>query len=462
MLFDKLLAFIDVETSGGNAQRDRIIEIGIIISDGFKIIEEYSTLIHPGVAISSFIQNYTGITDADVVDAPYFDEVAGKIFELLNDKIFVAHNVHFDYGFLRHELRRAGYSFSARKLCTVRLSRQLYPEYKKHNLDIIMERNGLNCEHRHRALDDTRLMYQFFQICFASFGKETAKKVCNALMLKPNTPINVSQDVLDSLPETYGVYQLYGKENEMLYIGKSKNMQKRILSHFSQASYTERSQKLSQEVYRIETIQTAGELGALLVESQYLKKHQPLYNTRLRKHSQMVMLKKRINEDGYPEIYLEEGTVTHEELSCIYGVFRTKQQANDIMRSLSAEYRLCDVLLGVQEKSETKKLREPARKYSKRFEEAFASLRIQNWPYHGVLAIKEKCAFRGVEAVHLFHEWMYLGVASQEYEVAEIIQNYSQSTFDYDVYRILHSYTKKYADSMQFQIISDNDIEMQG
>lgn len=445
MLFDKLLAFIDVETSGGKAQRDRIIEIGIIISDGYKIVEEYSTLIQPGVAISSFIQNYTGISDADVADAPRFEEVADKIYELLEGKIFVAHNVHFDYGFLRHELRRAGYDFSARKMCTVRLSRQLYPEYKKHNLDIIMERSGLDCANRHRALDDTRLMYQFFQICIASFGKPTVIKVCNTLMLQPSIPINISQDVLDSLPETHGVYQLYGKENALLHLARSNDIRKRVLSHFSEVVPTSKWYKISQELQRIEVMPTAGDLGALLLESELNIE---------KKHKEMVLLKKVLNTDGYPEIHIEQGIVVQEELSSLYGVFRTKAQAKDVLEALGKEYHLSYAMLGLQVHCDAGFFKKKSvQQYALQFEAAFAHLKIQKWSFNGVLMLRERCDFLDKESIHLFYDWKYLGTVTQEFEIPEIMQNISQLSFDYHVYRILRSYLKKYSKTLRYQVI---------
>ena len=152
------LAFVDLETTGGNAAYHRITEIGIVRVVDDRVVEEWSTLVNPECRIPPPIQAFTGITDAMVADAPRFREVAATVREKLGAALFVAHNARFDYSFLRSEFRRADRRFSAKVLCTVKLSRRLYPAQRRHNLDAVMQRHGLECSARHRALGDARVL----------------------------------------------------------------------------------------------------------------------------------------------------------------------------------------------------------------------------------------------------------------------------------------------------------------
>src|SRR5271165_6427469 len=156
------LVFVDLETTGGNAAHDRITEIGIVRVENGAVVDEWSSLVNPGCAIPSDIEAFTGISDAMVAAAPRFAALAATVIEKLRGAVFVAHNARFDYSFLRSEFRKAGMHFSATVLCTVKLSRRLYPEFVRHNLDAVMERNGLTCSARHRALGDARVLHDFW------------------------------------------------------------------------------------------------------------------------------------------------------------------------------------------------------------------------------------------------------------------------------------------------------------
>jgi len=158
------IACVDLETTGGHAARDRIIEAGVVLLEDGAVVEEYSTLVNPGVRIPYAIQEFTGISEAMVADAPPFSEVADAIAARIDGRLFVAHNARFDYGFLRSEFRRLGRRFRAPVLCTVRLSRALTPDERGHNLDAVMARHGIACEARHRALGDARVLADFLRI----------------------------------------------------------------------------------------------------------------------------------------------------------------------------------------------------------------------------------------------------------------------------------------------------------
>ncbi len=157
------LAIVDVETTGHSARHGRIIEIGILRVERGRVVKKFSSLIDPEEPISPFITELTGITDTHVERAPTFISIKEKIEELLNDCIFVAHNAPFDYSFIQNEFRRIGDRYQAQSLCTVRLSRALYPEHRHHNLDSVIERCGIACKNRHRALDDAQVVWEFIK-----------------------------------------------------------------------------------------------------------------------------------------------------------------------------------------------------------------------------------------------------------------------------------------------------------
>jgi DNA polymerase-3 subunit epsilon len=176
-MLNKNFTIVDVETTGGSPAFSRVIEIGILKIEHGEVVEKVRTLINPYVPIPDFIAEYTGITDSMVKKAPKFEEVAEDILPLFEDSIFVAHNSSFDYGFLREEFRRAGLMFKADSLCTVRLSRILYPEFRRHNLSALIERFGFKCKARHRAFDDAKVLWDFFKKIQKDFPPEYLQKV---------------------------------------------------------------------------------------------------------------------------------------------------------------------------------------------------------------------------------------------------------------------------------------------
>lgn len=176
-MHDQTFTIVDVETTGGSPFFSRVIEVGVLRVEHGEVVRTFETLVNPGVPIPEFITTMTGIADSDVADAPTFNDIKDTLIELFEGSIFVAHNVNFDYSFLQEEFRRVNYGFNADKLCTVRLSRTLYPEYKRHNLSEIISRFNFICQRRHRALDDAKVLWDFLQVVFATFPKEDVERV---------------------------------------------------------------------------------------------------------------------------------------------------------------------------------------------------------------------------------------------------------------------------------------------
>jgi DNA polymerase-3 subunit epsilon len=280
------LAFVDLETTGATATVDRITEIGIVEVDADGV-REWSRLVNPERSIPGFIQNMTGITDDMVRAAPTFDAVAAEVLERLQGKLFIAHNAPFDYGFLKSEFQRVGHDFRATVLCTVKLSRRLFPEHRRHSLDALIERHGLRADGRHRALADAQLIHQFWQQLRQSQPEDHLAALIEELTARPSLPAHLDPGIVDELPEGPGVYLLYGENALPLYVGKARDIKQRVLAHFAGGRVTASALSLAQQVRRIDWIVTGGEIGAQLKQVALIRQLQPARNRQPRRDSEL-------------------------------------------------------------------------------------------------------------------------------------------------------------------------------
>ena len=282
------IAFVDIETTGLRASSDRIIEIGILRVEENKLVKTFQSFVNPQTYLPKEITMLTGITAQDIEDAPTFRSIKDEITDILKDCTFVAHNVRFDYAFLKHELLREQIRFSAKQFCTVRLSRQLFPHWPRHNLDTLIKECNITCENRHRAYDDAQVLYQFYQQLLQTMPHDELEQALAKTMKKPSLPLHLPMEMIDTLPEKPGVYIFYGADDQKeqtatesrtkfdtkniipLYVGKSVNIKNRVQSHFSADISSPTEMKIAQQIKSIETVTTAGELGALLLESGLL------------------------------------------------------------------------------------------------------------------------------------------------------------------------------------------------
>lgn len=446
------IAFVDLETTGSRITADRIIEVAIIRTENEKVVEEFQTLVNPLTYLPPFIQTMTNITDSDLEKAPTFSQIKKDVFDILEDCVFVAHNVRFDYSFLKHEFKREGITFTSRHFCTARLSKILFPQHVRHNLDSIINRFGFTCENRHRAYDDAKVLWDFFNALKISVSSETLGKAVHFALKKPSTPLHMSEADIEALPESCGVYIFYGEKDAPLYVGKSKNIKNRVKSHFTNDHLSTKEMKLSQQVRYIETIKTAGELGALITESILVKKLQPLFNRQLRVSQALVFLKKYQDENGYFRIHLETAkTVLKEEIESVVGVFKSKRQATTKLEELASDHNLCPKLLGLEKTNKAcfsyqlKKCfgaciqKELPVKYNVRFLEAFGKIKISKWPFKGSVKIVEVDENEGLYEEFLVDTWCLLGSSSSQGK-AETVASTELGTFDKDIYKLLLRY----------------------
>jgi len=257
------LVFVDLETSGANFANDRIIEVGLVEVDS-EGAREWSALVNPEAPVSSFITGLTGIDDAMLSTAPTFAQLAPSLLERLRGRLLIAHNARFDYGFLRCEFKRLGIEFRAPTLCTVKLSRKLFPQHHRHNLDSLVVRHGLAVAgSRHRALADARLLWDLWRCWHGQLPVETMRSVVAHIVGRPQLPAQLDAALIDDLPEAAGAYAFYGEDDRLLLLRRASNLRQQVLAHFTT---TKHDTPLLRDLRRVDWRDAAGDLGARLRE----------------------------------------------------------------------------------------------------------------------------------------------------------------------------------------------------
>ena len=450
------LAFVDLETTGGNAACDRITEIGIVRVQNGELLEEWSSLINPECPISPYIEAFTGISSEMVADAPLFANVASTVFEKLRGAVFIAHNARFDHSFLRAEFREVGIAYSPEALCTVKLSRRLFPEHVRHNLDAVIERHALSCSARHRALGDARVLWDLWSKLQREIPSEAfAAAAAHAVLSVPKLPAQLPAGLADELPESPGVYRFFGEDGALLYIGRSNSLRSKILSQLADPRAGSREQKLAAQVQRVDWQLTAGELGAMLLEAQWIRSQQPRYSRHTRSNLESVTLR----PDAAGRVRIQRiDMLEPEDLAESFGVFHSEKDARKALVDIARAAQLCLKVLGLEETEgscfalQVGKCRgacagkEPLILHAMRLKMALAALKIKSWPFPGRIALRERPtgAFlpdgtRGGE-FHVLDRWMYLGSARSEEELAALGARRAYPAFDVDVYKILQRY----------------------
>lgn len=297
-----MYAIIDIETTGGQALKSKITEIAIVLHNGSEIVEKYSTLINPEVHIPPFITKLTGINDDMVKDAPKFYEVAKKIIELTDKCVFVAHNVSFDYSFVKESFRNLGYNFNRKTLCTIRLSRKLIPNEPSYSLGKLCHSLGITIKDRHRAMGDAEATAILFTKLIALDDNINDDFILQEVKQK-TLPTKISQKQMDALPEAVGVYYFYEENDKAIYIGKSKNIKKRVEIHFNVFNKERKSAEMKKAITHIDYVHTGSELVALLLESAEIKRLKPRFNKRQRRSIFSDGIFYFYNENGYIEFY---------------------------------------------------------------------------------------------------------------------------------------------------------------
>lgn len=270
---------MDVETTGGYASGYKMTEIAIVLTDGRKIIDEYTTLLNPQQHIPLNIQTLTGITPDMVEDAPLFAEKADEIKEFLSDHIFVAHNVNFDYSFVKNEFAIVGYDYNPKRMCSVRYGRQVEPGLKSYSLKNLCKHFKINNESAHRAWGDARATTEILTLLYAKDNEKIWEQLVKKNSGEFNLPVHLPSKEYHDLPEVPGVYYFRDESGKPIYIGKAKNLKKRVSTHFISNKETKRSQAFKREIYHIDYERTGSELLAILLEDHEIRHYWPKYNS---------------------------------------------------------------------------------------------------------------------------------------------------------------------------------------
>lgn len=331
-----MYAIVDIETTGSHAHNNGITEIAIVLHNGKEIEGRYSSLVNPGYKIPRFVAALTGITDTMVSEAPDFSEIAETVFNLLSDRIFIAHNVNFDYSFIKYHLKEAGFELNARKLCTVRLSRTAFPGYRKYGLDsLCQELNIMNGE-RHRATGDAEATAILFNMIIRSSGikliKEYLKKENREQILPPNLP----KEHIQNLPYVPGVYYFHDAKGKVIYVGKAKSIKQRVVSHFTGFDPGSKRQGFLKHIHSVSCKETPTEFTAYLLESIEIKRLWPQFNYSQKKLEWQYGIYMYEDNRGYLRLAMDKKRkYLHPLLS-----FATKTEGYQILWKLVKEFGL--------------------------------------------------------------------------------------------------------------------------
>lgn len=339
-----MYAILDIETTGGKYNEEGITEIAIYRFDGDKVVDQFSSLVNPEIPIQPFVINLTGINNEMLRHAPKFYEVAKRIIEITDGCIMVAHNALFDNRILTTEFDRLGYQYEKQTLCTVELSKKLIPDMPSYSLGKLVKTLGIPLTDRHRAQGDAKATVALFKLLLS---KDTSKEIISETLRKdPKRQLEPKLiDIIETTPSETGVYYMRNEAGKIIYIGKSKNIKKRLTQHFT--SDNRKSKKIQLEVKSVTFEKTGNELIALLKESEEIKHNKPIYNRALRRTTFTHQLTSFVDENGYINLKIEKADGRKKAIT----TFSNYQQAKSALFKITEEYQLCQKLTGLYDTS---------------------------------------------------------------------------------------------------------------
>jgi DNA polymerase III subunit epsilon len=339
-----MYAIVDIETTGGYAANHRITEIAIYHHDGLNVTGHYHTLINPERNIPHYITGLTGITSEMVLDAPSFSQIATEILEQLQGKIFVAHNAHFDYSFLKKEFEASGFNWQSKKLCTVRLSRKIIPGLRSYSLGSLCESLGILITNRHRAPGDASATAKLFDILLRRDNDNNIAKALKRNSGETILPPNLPREEFESLPAKPGVYYFHNHRGQIIYVGKANNIKKRIAGHFTGDAREWNRSKIRNEINHISYELTGNELIALILESQEIRRLWPKYNLAQKYKVEEWGIFDYEDRNGYRRFSVNQVTKGSRPLIRL----SSKGDAWNFLWEKVREYELCPKLCGLQ------------------------------------------------------------------------------------------------------------------
>ncbi len=445
-----MYAIIDIETNGGSLRNAKITEIAIFLHDGNKTVDSFISLVNPETSIPPFITQLTGITEEMVADAPKFYEIAKKVVEITENTIFVAHSVSFDYNIVRAEFRRLGFDFNREKLCTVKLSRKLMPLQASYSLGKLSDSLGIEINGRHRAGGDAEATVKLFEILLSLDNQKTTFGTLKREHYTFDNP-NISSELIESLPEESGVYYFYNSDRELIYIGKSKNIRKRVVTHLLNAK-SNKAIAMRNDITDIDFEVTGSELVALLKESEEIKSKKPFYNVAQKRTYFQYGLFTDQQIDGY--IRLEMKRIKDGSLPLT--VYASRKEGIDHFYYLNEKHQLCLTMTGLNKSKgpcfhySLKKCNgacrgeESAEDYNTRVMEALESFQFKNQNTLIIdrgRKINEKAVIQVKNGKYV--GFGYTDVATTTKQIEKIMSCVQPFQNNRDVQQIINSFLKK-------------------
>ncbi|TDQ11103.1 exonuclease domain-containing protein [Pedobacter metabolipauper] len=339
-----LYAVVDIETTGGFASGNGITELSIQVHDGVSIIDSYETLINPQQDIPEYIEALTGISNAMVRNAPVFSEVAEIIYNYLHDKIFVAHNVNFDFSFIKHQLSLSGFDLQCKKICTVRLSRKILPGHSSYSLGKLCNALNIGINNRHRAGGDAEATAELLTLLLESDHEGIISQMLSRNSKEQALPPNLSRAQIDKLPLCPGVYYFKDQKGKIIYIGKAKSIRKRVCSHFTGTNTGRQRQNFLKDIHSIDFEVCGTELMAFILEESEIKKHWPENNRALKRFEQKYGLYVFEDQSGYFRLGIDK----HRKHTPALYSFNTILEGHNLLKLLIKEHLLCEKLCFIQ------------------------------------------------------------------------------------------------------------------
>ena len=376
-----MYAIVDIETTGGYAAAHGIMEISIHVFDGSIVVKKFETLINPRQSIPRYIQAMTGITDEMVVSAPLFEQVAGAVYDHLNDNVFIAHNVNFDYSFVKSHLEACGYQYNAKRLCTVRLSRKIFPGFPSYGLGKLCHSLDIQIYNRHRAGGDAEATVKVFQKLLENDSQQYIVKSLQRSSKEQIFPPNVPKEHFENLPYSPGVYYFHNQKGKIIYVGKAKNIRYRVHSHFSSNLDSRQKQNFIRYTYAISFHTCGTELMACILESSEIKRLWPIFNYSQKRWEDIYGLFTYEDQNGYLRFAIEKNK---KHLTPVHN-FHYLVDGHSMLRKLIREFHLCPRLCFMQSGNEpcgkecsgACDQKEKAEIYNKRVDEAIQSLSLK-------------------------------------------------------------------------------------
>lgn len=457
-----MYAIVDIETTGTNAGFHGITEVAIFIHDGERVVDSWQSLINPQSEIPPFIQQMTGITNEMVATAPLFEDVAAEIYQLLHPHIFVAHNAGFDYGFIKAHLAYCGFDFHVKKLCTVRLSRKVFPGMQSYSLGKLCNSLGIVINDRHRAAGDALATAELFRLIVAHDAGGHIATALKRGTKEQHLPPHIDRKVIDSLPEVCGVYYFYDANGKVIYVGKAKNIRSRVAGHFTYADHDGKENALRDAVHDITYEPTGNELVALLLESEEIKRKFPRFNDAQKKWDRNFCIFTYTDQKGYRHFAIERYSAKKQVLKVLPDYLSARGYLNEKLQAFELCGKFCH-LQSTKNACYNHELgfckgaccgKEEVADYNKRAEEAMESFKDDGDTYF----IFGKGRNQGEKSIVYVEKGHYLGFGFADSTGDDLSPETLRESIKWrpdtpDVQRILTGWIARNSENRQYQIV---------